>query len=240
MGTSAVKPDEPLPMALLIPGLDGTGGLYYRQMEPLRARYRVCAWSFRSRPDFDYPDLVEELAAATASEQPGSVLVIGESFGGTVAMHFVLRFPEKVRALGLINTFPHYRRKWRVRSARTLSTFLRSGWARTVKNFVAERVLALEGIPLEDRRRYRKVIEAVDLSAYRRRLELIRLVDLRTRLRDIRVPTCLFASGRDRIVPSVPEARAMAAQIPNVLVHEFPRAGHALLLTPGFSLAKYF
>jgi hypothetical protein len=31
----------------------------------------------------------------------------------------------------------------------------------------------------------------------------------------------------------------MASKIPNAEVHEFPRAGHALLLTPGFSLAAY-
>jgi pimeloyl-ACP methyl ester carboxylesterase len=49
----------------------------------------------------------------------------------------------------------------------------------------------------------------------------------------------LLASGRDKLVPSIREAHFMASRIPNARVHEFPEAGHALLLTPGISLADY-
>jgi pimeloyl-ACP methyl ester carboxylesterase len=59
------------------------------------------------------------------------------------------------------------------------------------------------------------------------------------RLSEIKVPTLLFASGRDKLVPSAQEGRFMAARIPNSKLYEFPRAGHALLLTPGFRLADY-
>jgi pimeloyl-ACP methyl ester carboxylesterase len=48
-----------------------------------------------------------------------------------------------------------------------------------------------------------------------------------------------LASRRDKLVPSIGEAHYMAARIPNAYVHEFPEAGHALLLTPGFSLADF-
>ncbi|MBP1595872.1 MAG: hypothetical protein H6Q05_1249, partial [Acidobacteria bacterium] len=41
------------PLALLIPGLDGTGRLFYRQIEALVRRYRVLAWDFGAGADFD-------------------------------------------------------------------------------------------------------------------------------------------------------------------------------------------
>lgn len=227
------------PLALLLPGLDGTGLLYYRQLEALEQRYRVRAWELPRHGAFDYPDLIEEIDRATEAEEPGSMVVVGESFGGTVAMHLALARPERVRTLVLVNTFPRYRRQGRIRLACRLAPLLRWSVSQRVKNAVAERTLAFEGIDADDRRRYREIIEHVDPIGYRRRLELVRCVDLRARLEEIAVPTILFASGRDKLVPSIAEARFMASRIPRARLYEFPRAGHALLLTPGFSLADY-
>lgn len=227
------------PLALLIPGLDGTGEMFYRQIGALSSRYRVVAWKFKDRSSFDFRDLVEELAEGTAGEEPGSILLVGESFGGTVAMHYVLTYPERVSRLALINTFPYYRPRRRILWGRRLVPLLTMKGARHLKNFIVDRVLAREGVPEPDRKVYRRIVQMVHPGAYRRRLELVQRVDLRARLHEITVPTLLFASGRDKIVPSVTEARLMASCFPDAKVYEFPKAGHALLLTPGFSLAEY-
>ncbi len=226
-------------LALLIPGLDGTGRLYYRQFDALSTRYRVCAWEFQKRADFDIPDLVSELAEGTAGEDPGSILVVGESFGGPVAIQYVLTFPERVRKLVLINTFPAYARRIRIRLACKLVPLIGVGAIRAMKDYIVDRTLRLEGVAPEDRARYQQIIRLVHAPAYRRRLELVREVALRDRLPEIAVPTDIFASGRDKIVPSVKEGRYMARRIPRARLHIVPHAGHALLLTPGFSLAEY-
>ena len=227
------------PLALLIPGLDGTGHLFYRQVETLSARYRVKAWEYHRRSRFGFQDLVRELGEGTSQEERGSILVVGESFGGTVAMHYVLAFPERVGSLVLINTFASYRHRTRIRVACLLAPTLRWRGARAIKSSIVDRTLAQEGIPQEDRRRYHEIIQMVDVDAYRQRLELVRDVDLRPRLEEIKVPTFVFASGRDKIVPSRAEGQLLAAAIPKAELHEFPQAGHALLLTPGFALADY-
>lgn len=228
------------PLALLVPGLDGTGLLFYRQVEPLSSRYRVLPWSFLVRSRFEFTDLVAELNEGVSREAPGPIVLVGESFGGVIAMHFALAFPERIRLLALINTFPYYRGRIRLGIGLRLLPGLRWKTARDLKDRIVDRILAVEGIHAEDRRRYREIVQRVDRGAYRRRLELSRSVDLRSRLGSISSNTILFASGRDRLVPSVQEAEWMASQIPNARLHVFPRAGHALLLTPGFSLADYF
>ncbi len=227
------------PLALLVPGLDGTGLLYYRQVKSLEKRYRVRAWCFRARSSFDYPDLVGELAEGISEEEAGSILVVGESFGGTVAMHYALAHPENVERLVLINTFCFYARRSLILSACRLAPLLQMRGFRTLKNLVVGLTLTMEGIPREDRRQYREIIKQVHHPAYCRRLELTYAVDLRDRLSEIAVPTILFASGRDKIVESVREARYMSARISRSVLHEFPHSGHALLLTPGFTLADY-
>lgn len=228
----------PRPLVLLLPGLDGSGRLYYRQVPPLASRYRVRAWAYAAG-GADYADLVRELAGATAAEPAGSIALVGESFGGTVALHFALAHPERLRSLTLINAFPFYRRRARIRLACRLAPLLRFRAARCVKHVVAEGILALEGVPAADRRLYREVVEQIDLAGYARRLDRVRDVDLRGRLPEIAVPTLVCASGRDKVVPSLAEARFMSERIPGARLVEFPAAGHALLLTPGFSLADY-
>jgi pimeloyl-ACP methyl ester carboxylesterase len=227
------------PLALLIPGLDGTGELFYRHLEALASRYRVRPWSYGPAAEFSLNDLTLALAEETRNEAPGSILVVAESFGGLVALDFVLNHSERVGQLILINTFPYYRGKIRVWLAGVLTPLLLHKSARYVKDIVVENTLRLEGIPAPDRRRYQDAIRRVSLPGYRQRLRLIRRVDLRPRLEEIAIPTVLLAAGRDKIVPSIREAAFMASRMKQARVHNFPKAGHALLLTPGFSLADY-
>ncbi len=234
-----MKPQIERPLALLIPGLDGTGKLYYRQIEPLSSGYRVLPWQFRPRDSFLISDLVEELAQATENEKTGSILMVGESFGGIIALQFALDYPQRFKRLILINAFPFYRRRIRIALACRLAGLLNKPFVKTCKDIVVERALAVEGILPEDRRRYNEVIKLVYQPAYCQRLQLVREVDLRKKLAEINVPTLLFASGRDKVVPSMAEARYMVSRIPHAKLHEFPYAGHALLLTPGFCLADY-
>lgn len=227
------------PLALLIPGLDGTGLLYYRQLAALSERYRPLAWRFRDAGEFDIPDLVRELGEGTEGEAPHSILVVGESFGGVLAMHYVLAYPERVRRLILVNTFARYPGRLRIGAARCLAPLLRYRLACRIKDYAADRILAREGIAPADLRRYREIVHGVDLRAYCRRLALVERADLRGRLGEIAVPTVILAAGRDKLVCSVRQARYLASRIPRAIVHEFPHAGHALLLTPGVSLADY-
>ncbi len=227
------------PLILLIPGLDGTGRFFDSQLDSLSRVYRPLPWAFRPRADFDFPDLVREMAPAVKNEAPGSVTLVGESFGGAIALHFVLAFQDRIRQLALINGFPYYPRRAGIALGCMFAPALRWYGIRSIKNCLTDRLLASEGITEEGRRHYRDVVRLIDPAAYRRRLELVREADLRARLTDIAVPTLIFAAGRDKIVPSMRAAAFMAARIPNTRIHRFPNAGHALLLTPGFTLADY-
>jgi len=230
---------DPKPLALLIPGLDGTGLLFFRQLETLGRKYRLFPWSYAPGGDADLDGLIRDLGRVTEAEEAATILVVGESFGGLVALGYALEYPERVARLVLINTFPFYRRRFRIRLAHALTPLLRFKAGRQIKESVIDRVLRKEGIPAEERERYQAAVRQVHLEAYRHRLQLILKADYRPRLGEISAPTILLASRRDKLVPSIHEAHYMAARIPNAHVHEFPEAGHALLLTPGFLLADF-
>jgi pimeloyl-ACP methyl ester carboxylesterase len=227
------------PLALLIPGLDGTGQLFYRHLNGLALKYRVRPWVYESQGNFGLADLTRELGNATAGEDPGSILVVAESFGGLVALSYVLDYPERVKQLVLVNSFPYYRRRFRLSLARALTPLLQLRGIHLAKNFIIDRTLRSEGVPIEARRHFQQAIRQIHLEAYRQRLRVIQQTDLRLRLGAIAVPTLIFASGRDKLVPSIAEAAFMSERIPHAQVHQFRDAGHALLLTPGISLADY-
>src|SRR5512147_2345757 len=94
---------------VLVPGMDGTGRLFYRQVPPLARRYRVATYALRddaARMDVLVEDLAQVVAAA--ANGPGSAIVIGESFGGTLALSFALAHPERVRAMVVLNSFSRF------------------------------------------------------------------------------------------------------------------------------------
>jgi pimeloyl-ACP methyl ester carboxylesterase len=227
------------PLLVLLPGLDGTGRFFEPHLAALSEHYRPLPVAYRSRPPFGFKDLVDELDEATGAEPPGSIVAAGESFGGPVAINFVLAFPERVRCLVLINTFSYYSWRIRIRLGCRLSGFLRWKRIQWLKTRVAEGILRMEGISPAHRSHYHQVVRMIDMDAYRCRLNLVRDVDLRPRLCEITAPTLILAAQRDKIVPSHAAAEYMSTRIPITRVREFPEAGHALLLTPGFSLAEY-
>ena len=230
---------EAKPLALLIPGLDGTGELYYRQAELLARTHRVRQWNYGRIGQAGLQELTESLGRATGDEPPGSILVVAESFGGLVGLNYALLYPERVRRLILVNTFPYYRRRLRIRAACRLAPLLQTQTIRRLREYLVDRFLSREGIRPEDRRRIWDILTRVDHQGYRRRLRIIVETDLRSRLPEIAVPVVLLAAQRDRIVPSIAEAKFMAAKIPHARLHTFAGAGHALLLTPGVSLLDY-
>jgi pimeloyl-ACP methyl ester carboxylesterase len=234
MENSAAKP-----LALLIPGLDGTGELFYRQQESLAHTHRICTWNYSRSGQCDLQELTVRLGAATGDEPPGSILVVAESFGGLVALNFVLQYPLRVRRLILVNSFPYYRRRLRIRAACRLAPLLQLRAVRSLRECLIDRILSSEGIHPEDRRRIYNILMRVDREGYQRRLRIILQSDLRSRLPEITVPVILLAAQKDKIVPAVAEAKFMASRIPGARMHTFANAGHALLLTPGVSLTDY-
>jgi pimeloyl-ACP methyl ester carboxylesterase len=77
----------------------------------------------RPNVDIDVDDAAEpdrHVRAETNAPGPeySRAVVVGESFGGAVAMSFALTRPEQVSALVVQNSFPHFAPQFRLRLAR--------------------------------------------------------------------------------------------------------------------------
>ena len=226
------------PLLVYIAGLDGTGQLFFKQCPDLARTYRVVTFTLRGTGRFTYEDLTDDVAAIINDLGERRATVVGESFGGTVALWFAIRHPDVVERLVIVNSFPRFRGRLRIKSAvfllRLLPFPLIWPW-----RFVANTLgLHLDGVTSTDRKRAHEIMRTIHREGYLRRLELIEGLDIENRLREIQAPTLFIAGDRDLLIPSAREAHLMTSSIRNATVKIIKGAGHACLLGDRVSLAR--
>jgi len=108
---------HPAPTVVLIHGMasDTLASWYFTMAEPLsRAGLRVVLYDLRGhgrseRPATGYAldDFVDDLAALLVElEVTGPVLLLGNSFGGTIAFGFAARHPDRVAGIVAVESSP--------------------------------------------------------------------------------------------------------------------------------------
>jgi len=225
------------PLLIYVAGLDGTGELFFKQAGALARSYRVVTFRSREQGRFTYDDLVNDIAAIIHDQGEEQATILGESFGGTVALSFALRYPKMIERLIVISSFPRFRRRLQIKLGAWLASTLPFGllWPlRRAGNILG---LLVDSVRREDREVFWKAISSVSPNGYARRLQLIAEFDVESRLSDIKTPALFIAGDRDLLIPSVREAHLMAAWMPNATVRVIKGAGHACLMGDRVNLA---
>ena len=223
------------PPLLYVPGLDGTGLLFYRQVRALQHRFTVITPRLRDEAH-DMPTLVADLGhhLDTAAGGEAAVLV-GESFGGALAMAFALAHPARVRALVVLNSFPRVRNRVALAAARVATSLLPWGVMPLMRRLTAFRLHSAH-THADEVRRFLALTGGTTRAGYRNRLRILAGYDLRPRLRELAVPTLFLAADRDQLLPSLREARAMAAAVPGAALRVLEGHGHSCFLSDAVDL----
>ncbi len=226
------------PPFVYVPGMDGTGRLFYRQLPRLSREYRVTTYTLRDSAA-TMAELVDDLAGVVRFVSRGGrpALVFGESFGGALSMSFALTRPELVERLVVLNAFPFFRPQLRLKLA--------IAWIRTfpwktmalVRRATATRMHS-RYTHRDEIRRFLELTADTTREGYLGRLRILQEYDLRGSLCEITAPTLLLAADRDHLVPSVQQALYMADRIPNAALRILEGHGHGCLLAPNLDVAK--
>jgi pimeloyl-ACP methyl ester carboxylesterase len=218
------------PLLVSLPGLDGTGRLFFKQTPSLAARYRVVLVSLPDDGEFTYQDLADDVASIIEELGHQRAVIVGESFGGTVALWFAMLYPAMVDRLVIVNSFPRFKKRALLALGLVLARKAPESFTWLVRSAGNRIGLRLDGVGPEDRRRFFEAVRNLNPEGYTRRLELIWDLDIADRVSEISVPTLFVAGEKDLLVPSAKEAIAMAAGMPRATVRIIPGAGHACLL----------
>ena len=224
------------PPLVYVPGMDGTGLLFYRQVPLLEHRFRVVTYALRdTAADMEamVADLVRVLREAVPDGAPA--VLVAESFGGPVAMSFALAHPDRVRALVVLNSFPYFRPQHRLRLALGGLGLMPWGAMRLVRRLTAFRLHSHHTHRAEIAR-FHALTAGTTRLGYRNRLRILMRLDLRDRLAELRVPALFLAADEDHLIPSVEQAAFMASRVPDATTRVLHGHGHSCFLAHDLDL----
>jgi pimeloyl-ACP methyl ester carboxylesterase len=226
------------PLAVLIPGMDGTGLLFYRQIPFLARRFRVVTHRLddeRTRMEDLVSDLARRLDELDPDGQPA--LLVGESFGGALALSFALAHPARVAGLVIVNSFPFFSPQVRLRAAIHGLSLLPWGAMPIVRRATAWRMHSRH-THRADLETFLELMQHTTRLGYVNRLRILTAYDVRHRLAEIGTPTLFLAASDDHLVPAVREARRMALSVPRAAVRVLDGHGHICLIAPDLNLLE--
>ncbi|MBV9669311.1 MAG: alpha/beta hydrolase [Acidobacteriales bacterium] len=225
---------EPL---ILVPGMDGTGNLFYQQIPSLAQHYRVITYALRGSA-IRLETLGDDLEyVARSTSDKGKPIILGESFGGAVALSLALRHPEMVKGLVMVNSFAYAPSRKSLRLALLGLHAIPQRAMSLVRHMTASRLHS----PNRNRETLRMFLaHTADVSkdVYRKRLRMLREYDVRNRINEISIPTLFLAADSDRVVRSLEQARWMASRMPNATVKVLEGHGHVCLTNSEVKLAE--
>lgn len=225
----------PAPPIVLVPGIDGTGLLFYRQQPLLERRFETITFPLPSAEPaaMTMESLSEQLAEVVAAQSSGDpsagAILLGESFGGALAMYTAIQRPEIVRGLVIVNSFPYLAQRLRLFVAPRLLRVLPWAAMPLVRRYTSTHLHSPHA-HRDDIREFLDRARHIDRRSYIRRLEIIRGLDLRDQLHRIVAPTLFLAGDRDRLLPAVRLARYMHERVSRSDVSILEGYGHVCLI----------
>ncbi len=214
---------------ILVPGLDGTALLFFRQVPRLARRFNVVSFPLPNEADRTMEQLVAELRVLVDEVAGGKAILCGESFGGALSLSFALAHPERVSGLVILNSFarvPQQRQLW---IAPHLLRAVPWGAMPLVRRFTERRMHGPHA-RAEDLHEFRERSKQIGREGYIRRLEMLRHYDVREQLVEIQAPALFLAGDRDQLLPSVKLAELMSRRVPRGEMHVLEGYGHICLI----------
>lgn len=238
------KPD--LPLLIYLPGMDGTGELFYRQGEKLQHFFdiRCLAMDFVHRRNWDQlstqvVDLIQKELHLPLSSPPRSVYLCGESFGGCLAIKVALQASELFEKLIFINSASSFNQRPWLSLGIVFTQWTWDAVHRGSTFGLLPFLVALNRLLPADRRRLLQAMQSAPASVISWRLSLLqhfRVAD--EKLRQLTRPCLVIASRRDRLLPSIMEGERLCALLPQSHLHILPESGHACLLEKDLDLSN--
>jgi pimeloyl-ACP methyl ester carboxylesterase len=230
-----VKSDQP--WFIYFPGMDGTGQLFHTQSVQIKQRFNLRCLVLPADDLGDWDQLVDEVIALIEAEQQRDeravqrlpIYLCGESFGACLALKLALQAPDLYERMILINPASSLRHRpwlgWGVPVLPWLHDLLYQTSALTFLPWLA----ALDRIDPRDRLALLTAMRSVPQATSAWRLSLLRQFQTNN-LHLLQQPILLIASGRDRLLPSITEAKYLNQQLPQSQMVILPESGHACLL----------
>ena len=211
------------PALLLTHGYASSCRMWTGQIGILAPHFQLILWDMRGHGRSDYPAAPDayseeatlaDMAALLDAVQARSAVIGGLSLGGYMSLAFQRQWPERVRALLIIDTGPGYR------SAEARDAWNQSA-LKTAARFETRGLEALRPHAAADKDEHR---DATGLALAARGMLRQRDAKVIDSLPAINIPSLIVVGADDKLF--LAPANYMAAKIPGARLATLPDAGH--------------
>lgn len=218
--------------------MDGTGELFYRQVPLLEKSHSVATYALRddaTNMEVLADDLRRVIEQAAPEEK--RAIVMGESFGGTVALSTALKYPKHVSGLVVLNSFPYFAPQFRLRLAIAAVSLIPWG-AMSLARYATSFFMHSRHTHRDELKKFLELTARTTRTGYRNRLKILKSYDVRERLCELQCPALFLAAERDHLIPSVAQARLMAERTSSATVRVLSGHGHICLIAPDLDMGR--
>ena len=127
-------------------------------------------------------DLRRVIEQAAPVEQ--RAIVMGESFGGAVALSMALQYPKHVLGLVILNSFPYFTPQFRLRLAIAGVSLIPWG-AMTLVRYATSVFMHSHHTHRDEVKKFLELTARTTRAGYRNRLRILQTYDVRARLSEI-------------------------------------------------------
>jgi pimeloyl-ACP methyl ester carboxylesterase len=233
-----------LPLLIYLPGMDGTGELFHRQIKDLDPFFSIRCLSISRYNRSNWHQLTEETTKLIEKEinqysSSHGVYLCGESFGGCLALKVALSAPKLVEKMILVNPASSFnKRPWLslgVELTQWIPDFVHQSSTVGFLPFLA----ALNRIERQDSRALLKAMQSLPKEVISWRISLLRDFQVEQQaLKSLTQPILTIASHKDQLLPSVQEGRELVNHFVQGNLTILPHSGHACLLETEVNLGK--
>ena len=230
------------PLFIYLPGMDGTGQLFRNQVAELGLKFEIRCLAIPPTLLLSWADLTAQVLKLIEAEVAGcmperSIYLCGESFGGCLALKVATHAPELFDRVILVNPAISFSRQpwlgWGGQMVRWIPDLVYDLSAVGFLPFLAalERYNPIDGLKLLE------AMQTVPKATSSWRMSMLQAFELdRLSLDKLACPVLAIASGADRLLPSVADAKYLLGKLPQGELVVLPDSGHACLLERDMSL----
>lgn len=220
---------------VLMPGMDGTGDLFFGFVAALPKEFRTVVVSYPKEEQLSYEDLEKFVEAACPSTEP--YFLVAESFSVPLAIRVAARNPLGLQGVMLCAGFATSPMRGWLRSASIslANTFFKI----PLPKFAVRWWLVGWDAPISLLRATKRAVSSVKAEVLAHRLRSVLNCDVRKELSQVSVPVLYMQANQDRIVSSrclqvIQETRAdirvEALNGPHLLLQRHPETAAQILV----------
>lgn len=252
LSTGSLSPDKPL--FIYLPGMDGTGTLFYRQLKGLLPWFDVRCLTIPPENLSHWTELTQQaialvqeileqkaqLAETLPRKAPScSVYLCGESFGGCLALKMAENATWQLGQLILVNPASSFAQQPLLNLGSALTRWSPEWFYQGTTWGFLPLLASLDRIHPSDRKNLLNAMQLLSAQQVSWRLSLLSQFQLQAAaVTSGEKPTLILASESDRLLPSVREAQRLRSLLGSVQIHRLPQSGHACLLEKQLDLAQ--